>query len=45
MPKEAGGEGGMEWAIGVSRCEILYRERINNSIPHYRAGATIFRIL
>ena len=45
MPREAGGEGEMEWAIGVSRCELLYREWINNNIPHYRAGATIFSIL
>ena len=24
--------GGMEWEFGVSRCEVLYREWINNKV-------------
>ena len=45
VAKGAGSEGGMEWAVGISRCELLYREWINNKIPHCRARATILNIL
>ena len=26
---------GMEWKVGVSRCELLYREWINNKVLLY----------
>ena len=45
VAKGAGGEGGLEWVVGISRCELLYREWINYKIPHCRAWATILNIL
>ena len=32
VAKREGDEGGMEWEAGVSRCKLLYRERINSKV-------------
>ena len=29
---------GMEWEVGVSRCKLLYIERINNKVLLYSTG-------
>ena len=39
-----GGQGGMEWEAGVSRCKLLYIEWINNKVLRI-AQRTIFNIL
>ena len=31
-----GGE--MDWEFGMSRCNLLYRERINNNVLRYSTG-------
>ena len=38
-----GGEGGIEmgWGFGVSRCKLLYLERISNEILLYSTGNNI----
>ena len=33
--KGEGVGGGMEWEVGVSRCELLYTEWINNKVLLY----------
>ena len=33
--KGKGVGGGMEWEVGVSRCKVLYTERINNKVLLY----------
>ena len=30
--------GGVDWEVGVSRCELLYREWINNKVLLYSTG-------
>ena len=35
VAKGEGVEGGMEWNVGVSRCELLYIEWINNKVLLY----------
>ena len=30
--------GGMEWVVGVSRCEVLYTERVNKKALPYTTG-------
>ena len=32
LPRGEGDEEGMEWEAGVSRCKLLYIERINNKV-------------
>ena len=32
VAKGEGDEGGMEWEAGVSRCKLLYIERINKKV-------------
>ena len=32
VAKGEGTGGGMEWEVGVSRCKLLYIERINNKV-------------
>ena len=37
----AGGEGfggGLEWEVGVSTCQLLYSEWINNNVLPYSTG-------
>ena len=34
----AGGEGGMDWEFGISRCKLLYIEWINNKVLLYSTG-------
>ena len=38
LPRGKGGEGGMEWEFGVSRCKLLYIEWINNKVLLYSTG-------
>ena len=38
VAKGEGGEGGMEWEFGVSRCKLLYIEWINNKVLLYSTG-------
>ena len=33
-----GGEGGMDWESGISRCKLLYIEWINNKVLLYSTG-------
>jgi len=33
-----GVEGGMQWEAAVSRCKLLYIERINNKVLLYSTG-------
>ena len=35
VSKGEGVGGGMEWEVGVSRCELLHLEEINNKILLY----------
>ena len=35
VAKGKGVGGGMEWEVGVSRCELLYTECINNKVLLY----------
>ena len=35
VAKGEGVGGGMEWEVRVSRCKLLYRERINNKVLVY----------
>ena len=35
VAKGEGTGGGMEWEVGVSRCKLLYIERINNKVLWY----------
>ena len=35
VAKGKGVRGGMEWEVGVSRCELLYIEWINNKVLPY----------
>ena len=37
--------GGTEWEMGVSRCQLLYIEWINNKVLLYTAQRTIFNVL
>lgn len=40
-PVVANGEGvggEMDWELGVSRCKLLYRERINHKVLLYSTG-------
>ena len=37
----AGGWGGMEWEVGVSRCKLLYIGWINNKVLLYSTGKYI----
>ena len=30
--------GGMEWEFGISRCKLLYTEKINNKVLLYSIG-------
>ena len=32
LPRGRGSRGGMEWEFGISRCELLYIEWINNKV-------------
>ena len=32
VAKGKGIRGGMEWEVGVSRCKLLYIDRINNKV-------------
>ena len=36
--KGEGGDGGMDWEAGVSRCKLLYMEWVNNKVPLYSTG-------
>ena len=38
VAKGEGVGGGMEWEVGVSRCELLYTECINNKDLLYSTG-------
>ena len=38
VAKEEGVGGGMEWEDGVSRCELLYMECINNKVLLFSIG-------
>ena len=38
VAKVEGVGGGMEWEVGVSRCELLYIEWINNKVLLYSTG-------
>ena len=38
VAKGEGAGGGMEWEFGVSRCELLDREWINNKVLLYSTG-------
>ena len=38
MVAKAGGEGGMEWEFGVSRCKVLHIEWISNKVLLYSTG-------
>ena len=33
-----GAGGGMDWEFGVSRCKLLYIERINSKVSVYSTG-------
>ena len=35
---QRGGSGGMDWNFGISRCKLLYIERINNKDLWYSTG-------
>ena len=35
VAKGEGVGGGMDWEVGVSRCKLLYTERINNKVLPY----------
>ena len=39
--KGEGIRGGMEWEFGISRCELLYIEWINNKVLLYNSGKCI----
>ena len=30
--------GGMDWEFGISKCQLLYREQINNKVLLYSTG-------
>ena len=36
--QERGGEGGMDWEFGISRCKLLYTEWIHNKVLLYNTG-------
>ena len=38
VTKGEGGEGGMDWEFGVSRCKLLYIEQISNKVLLYNTG-------
>ena len=38
LPRARGLGGGMDWEFGVSRCKLVYRERINNNVLLYSTG-------
>ena len=38
VTKGDGDGGGMEWEFGVSRCQLLYIEYINNKVLLYSTG-------
>ena len=41
-----GGRGrGRDWELGISRCKLVYIERINNKVLLCVAQGTIFNIL
>ena len=36
--KGEGGDGGMDWEFGISRCKLLYIEWINSKVLLYSTG-------
>ena len=38
LPRGRGGEGGMEWEFGISRCKLLYIDWINNKVLLHSTG-------
>ena len=38
VAKREGGGGGMDWEFGISRCKLLYLERVNNKVLLYSTG-------
>ena len=39
--KGEGGEGGMDWEFGISRCKLFYIAWINNKVLLYSTGKYI----
>ena len=38
VAKGEGYEGGKDWGFGISRCKLLYVERVNNKVLLYSTG-------